>query len=368
MRILIATGIYPPDVGGPATYSKLLVDELPKHGFDVSVVSFGDFKHLPKVFSHFACFLKIMKCGKHTDIIYAQDPVSVGLPSALAARFLKKRFMLRLGGDYAWEQGVQRYGVTDLPISFSRKSSGYPIVIQILKKIQTWVASKAEKIIVPSEYLKKVILNWGVDKGKIHVIYSVVRKPGPQGRKDALRKLLRFEGTLIVSVGRLVPWKGFTTLIEIIPQLLKKIPSLKLLIIGSGPDEKKIENLIGKLNLHDHVIMAGSLEQKVLLRYLRVSDVFVLNTGYEGLSHQLLEAMSVGVPIVTTRVGGNPEIIQDGKEGILVKYNNKKELVDAILKVLRGKAFSERLVRNAKDRVRAFNEQNMIKQLKKELQ
>ena len=64
----------------------------------------------------------------------------------------------------------------------------------------------------------------------------------------------------------------------------------------------------------------------------------------------------------------NPEIIQDGKEGILVKYNNKKELVDAILKVLRGKAFSERLVRNAKDRVRAFNEQNMIKQLKKELQ
>ena len=96
--------------------------------------------------------------------------------------------------------------------------------------------------------------------------------------------------------------------------------------------------------------------------------MFVLNSGYEGLSHQLLEVMSVGVPIVTTKVGGNPEIIQDGKEGILVRFNNKSELETAILRMLRSNALTEKFVKNAKERVKKFNEQTMIKQLVEELQ
>ena len=98
-KILIATGIYPPDMGGPATYSKLLADELPKRGIEVRVLTFGAVRHLPKVIRHLAYFFKTLSQGREVDIIYAQDPVSVGLPALWAARLLGKRFLLRLGGD-----------------------------------------------------------------------------------------------------------------------------------------------------------------------------------------------------------------------------------------------------------------------------
>jgi len=74
MKILIATGIYPPDIGGPATYSKLLKDELPDRGIDVKVLSFGEVRHLPKIIRHFSYFLKVLKLGKGANVIYAQDP------------------------------------------------------------------------------------------------------------------------------------------------------------------------------------------------------------------------------------------------------------------------------------------------------
>ena len=93
-KILIATGLYPPEVGGPATYSKLLFDTLPKHGFEVTVVSFGEVRRLPKGIRHVFYFFKIIKKGRYTDCIFAQDPVSVGLPAFLAARLLRKRFLL----------------------------------------------------------------------------------------------------------------------------------------------------------------------------------------------------------------------------------------------------------------------------------
>lgn len=363
MRILIATGLYPPDIGGPATYAKILVEELPKHGFGVGVASFSEVRHLPKIIRHISYFFKVLKRGRHADLIYALDPVSVGLPAAIAAGILKKRFMLRLGGDYAWEQGNHRYGINDSPIAFSKRYAEYPFFIKILKRVQKWVANKAEKTIVPSEYLKRVITNWGIDKNKVIMIHNGINRPGPQGRKETLRKLLRFEEKLIISIGRLIPLKGFVTLIQIMPNLLKKYSDLKLLIVGDGPDMPNIRKTVNKLGLENSVILGGSLDQQTLFRYIRASDVFVLNAQHETFSHLLLEVMNIGIPIITTRVGGNPEIIRDGKDGILVRYNNKIELESAILKVLRGKAFSERLVSSAKERVKIFNEHTMIKEL-----
>ena len=114
LKILICTGIYPPDIGGPATYSKLLFEELPKMGIETRVLSFGEVRHLPKILRHFVYFIKVLKMGRRADIIYAQDPVSVGLPAMLAAKILRKKFILKVVGDYAWEQ-FQNKNQTCLP-------------------------------------------------------------------------------------------------------------------------------------------------------------------------------------------------------------------------------------------------------------
>ena len=102
MKILIATGLYPPQIGGPATYSKLLKDELPKHGIDTEILPFREVRKWPKIVRHFIYFLKVLQKGRNVDVVFAQDPVSVGLPAMLASKILGKIFLLKIVGDYAW--------------------------------------------------------------------------------------------------------------------------------------------------------------------------------------------------------------------------------------------------------------------------
>src|SRR6185436_880397 len=104
MRILVATGLYPPESGGPATYSKFLVEKLPALGVEVSVLPFSRVRYLPKLVRHVAYFFACASLAREADIVYAQDTVSVGLPAALAAFVARKKFMVRVPGDYAWEQ------------------------------------------------------------------------------------------------------------------------------------------------------------------------------------------------------------------------------------------------------------------------
>ena len=366
MKVLIATGAYAPQIGGPATYVKILEKMLPKHNISVEVVPFNTVARFPIIIRHILFGYNIYKSGKEADVIYALDPISVGIPSAIVARILKKRFLVRIAGDYAWEQGVQRFKVKDYLDVFSKKNDDYLIPVLLLKKLQKTVAESAEKIIVPSKYFKGIILNWGVDSERIRVIYSVAEDIPFQGRKSDLRNLLMFKGKIVASAGRLVPWKGFEALISITPKLVEKYGSFKLLISGDGPEMKRLSKLVARKKLDDYVALTGSLEQDVLFKYIRVADVFVLNTNYEGLPHQLLEVMSIGTPVITTNVGGNPELIDDKTNGLLVRFNNKKELYESIISVLDDQNLSEKLVRNAKTKLKNFNAENMVTELVKE--
>ncbi|MHB8651688.1 MAG: glycosyltransferase family 4 protein [Minisyncoccota bacterium] len=361
MRILIATGIYPPDIGGPATYSKLLYEELPKEGFDVQVLSFGEVRHLPKLVRHIAYFVKAIQAGKHADIIFAQDPVSVGLPAMLAAKFLGKRFVLKVVGDYAWEQGTSRFGVHDSLDYFSKRYLEYPFFVRLLKRIEYRVALCAERVVVPSEYLAGIVSNWGIERKKITVVYNAYKYQEMKESCEELRKELRLEGKVILTASRLVPWKGFGTLIELFPSVLKEVPDATLYIVGSGPEEDSLKKLIREHNLEAKVILLGQLPRAILLRYLKAADLFVLNTFYEGFSHHILEAMSLGTPVLTTRVGGNPELIVDQQEGLLVAYNDKKALTEKIYGVLSGRIETKTMVESARKKSLKFTIERMIK-------
>lgn len=360
MRVLIATPLFPPEVGGPATFSKALAEAFPKQGIEVDVVPFSAVRMFPKIVRHLLYFFKILWRGRFADIIFAQDPVSVGLPSMMAARMLRKRFVVKIVGDYAWEQGVQRAGITESLDHFS-KQNDVPFFVKIFKKIQTYVAVHAERVIVPSAYLKRIVSYWGVPEGHITVVYNSYAAQSAPGNREVLRSVLQFTGMLIVSAGRLVPWKGFEPLIEIMPRVLKRFPDARLLIAGEGPDREKLEQKIRSRGMEKHITLAGRLDQTVLWQYVKAADLFILNTFYEGLSHQLLEVMDAGTPIVTTSVGGNPELITHNSEGLLVPYGNAKELERAILRLLEDRAFALRLAHKAKEKVTRFSQEQMIR-------
>lgn len=331
MKLLIATGLYPPDIGGPATYSKTLAEELSKRGMEVEVLSFGSVRKLPKIIRHLVYFFKVLKSGGKADVIFAQDPMSVGLPSMLAAKILRKKFVLKIVGDYAWEQGVQRFGVKELQDIFLLKKN-YPWQVKLLRWLEKFVAEKADKIITPSEYLKTVVVRWGIDAKNINVIYNAVefRAVDP----------IKHEGERwLVSVGRLVPWKGFNVLIEIMSDLLKQFPDLKLKIVGSGPEKDKLELGIRNYELRDSVEMCGELLHEKTLSYIHSADIFVLNSGYEGCSHVILEAVALGTRVLASNSGGNPELVLPNRIGCLFKYNNKDDIKEKIISSLLDKKY-----------------------------
>lgn len=360
MRVLVATGLYPPEIGGPATYSRELEEGLPKRDIDVVVVPFSRVRKYWKGVAHLVYLWLLLRAGMdrpRVTMIYAQDPVSVGLPAALAAMILRKKFVLKIVGDYAWEQAAQRASYTGTVEEFQTARVGF--FIMFLRAIERWVARRATYVVVPSKYLAKIAGSWKLEPGSIKVIYNGVTIP-EIGLKQVIRGLLRFQGRLVVSVGRLVPWKGFATLIRVHARMVRTFPDLKLLIIGSGPLESELENLADSLGVSDSVIFAGSLEREILLRYVRASDVFVLNTRYEGFSHLLLEVSLVGCPIVTTPIGGNPELIEGGVTGLLVKPDDEAALEEKVTALLTDTSLRAKIATNAKRKAEKYSVSHML--------
>ncbi len=349
MRILICTGIYPPDIGGPATYSKLLKDELPKRGFDIEVVSFGEVGGWPRGIRHIVYFFKVLLRAFSADVLYAQDPVSVGLPTALVAKLLNKKFLLKVVGDYAWEQLQIKNFSSELVTLEVFQSQEYSFITELRRGIERWVADKASKIVVPSEYLKGIVKKWGISEEKIAVIYNSLEG---DISKPAVKK-----ENIIFSAGRLVPWKGFNLLVEIMSELPD---DFKLFIAGIGSEEANLKSLILNLKLNNKVVLLGGLNQQEMHRYFSLAKVFVLNTFYEGLSHIILESMQNGVPVVTTNIGGNPELIKNNYNGLLVEYNNKNQLREAIAKVIKDEQLQTKFIENSYKELSRFSIETML--------
>lgn len=366
-HILIATGIFPPQVGGPATYSKLLLEKLPERGFSVQVINFGSVLWLPKLIRHIVYCFKVMNLASWADIIYAQDPVSVGLPVYIASKVTGKKYYVKIVGDYAWEQGSQRFGITDLLDVFAYEYKKYPLPVRILKEIQLRVALGADTIVVPSEYLKKIVTAWGVKSEKIVVVYNAFNAPHVSGTKQELRNMLLSTHPTIVSAGRLVPWKGFDTVIRELPSIAKSIPEIRLIILGDGPDRQKLELCAKEVGVENRVTFMGNVPQAELFRHIKASDVFVLNTSYEGFSHQILEVLALETPLLTTRAGGNVEIIESGKNGLLIDYNDRDALREGIVALLSDPVHAHALAHAGTVTVGQFTENRMLDGISKVL-
>lgn len=360
-KILIATGLYPPEIGGPATYATMLESELPKHGIETMVVPFGAVRHLPKAVRHVVYAWRLWRHAKTCDAIYALDPISVGLPAWFVSVVARKPFLIRLGGDYAWEQGQQRFRVTATLDEYTAGGASLrPLPVRILAGLQSFTVRKAKVVIVPSEYLKSIVLTWGVKENRIEVIYSALFPLLAEDSRASLRAQLAFPYPTIVTAGRLVPWKGFIALIDVIAVLKATYPDIVLVIAGEGVDGDRLRAYVHEKKLEEHVRFVGRLTKDALGAAKKAAHVFVLNTAYEGLSHEILEVMDLGTPVVTTRVGGNPELIEDGVSGLLVAFNDTEALESAVTRVLESETLRSTLIQNARMRSRDFMKEVVV--------
>jgi glycosyltransferase involved in cell wall biosynthesis len=368
MKVLLAAGLYPPDIGGPARYAEMIATRLPAEGIEVTVVPYREVRTVPKIFRHLAYTWRLWRASRGVSLVYALDPISVGVPAAIVSFLRGLPLVVRLGGDYAWEQGVQRFGVIMTLDEYTKRPHKVRVPVRILAGIQRQVVGRAKAVVVPSQYLRNIVATWGVQPDRLHVIYSAHTVTPLTDSRNDLRAQLGFADQTIVSMSRLTPWKGMNALLDMMVERKARGEATKLVIGGDGPERTQLETRIKTLGLGSSVRMVGALSFTDVFRYVTAADVFVLNTAYEGLSHHLIEALALGTPVVTTPVGGNPELITDGVEGLLVGVNDVSALDAAVEKILTDSALRDRLVAAGKLRAAQFAAADAILPIKQLLE
>lgn len=216
-----------------------------------------------------------------------------------------------------------------------------PAVKDIFKKI---TLKKVNKIIAISENNKKVLQKlYPQHSKKIAVIHngiditwwqSQLLRFTEEERKKIKEEIFKAkESTLIITVvAELHERKGTKYLIEAMPEVVEKFSNIKLVVIGEGGERKNLEKLIENLKLENHVILLG--RQKEIPKLLKSSDIFALPSRREAFGMVLLEAMLIPLPIIASNVGGIPEIIIDGKTGILIESENSSAIAENLKKLI----------------------------------
>ncbi len=332
MKVLIVTGIFPPDIGGPATYVPRIATALSDRGHQIAVVTLSDrvdhddgqypfrVTRIPRrqfrPLRWLRTVIQIVRLGRRVDVVFVNG---LAKEAALAKLILRKPMVLKVVGDQAWEIATVRGWVIDGFEDFQHRRHG--LRVEALKLLRTWWTHRADRLIANSEYMASWVVHWGIAREKLVVVYN-----SAESVEEVEPAIIPLKTPVnLVTVTRLVPWKRTEGLLEAIAQ----IDGVGLVIIGDGPERDHLQGLAEKLVVADRVIFAGQNSRPETLALMAASDVFVLNSSWESFAHAVLEAMALGVPVVATAVGGTLEEIEDGRNGLLVGPDHRS-LVEAI--------------------------------------
>jgi glycosyltransferase involved in cell wall biosynthesis len=351
MKLLIVTPIFPPEIGGPATYVHELCERLhSKHYIDV--VTFGNTAQKVKGVSiknvklkngpfgrQFNLLKAILNKSKDVDLIYSQGPFVVGLMSYVVSRIRRKPLAIKFVGDLVWETAFGNGKTTKFLDDFLRKpNAGLWAKLKI--KVQGFIFRRANTVIIPSEFLKDIIVkHYGVKPEKAQVVYNSTELPKNIPSKSHSKT------KHMVAIGRLVKWKHMDGVIKALSLLKDK--TVQLSIIGSGPEQDDLVAMATSLKVEDRVHFLGRQPYNDTLKTLKNADLFVLNSSYEGLPHTVIEAMLLNVPVLATNIPGTTEIAIHNKTAYLAKPKNPQDLSRKMTQALGDTAQTERYVKNA---------------------
>jgi glycosyltransferase involved in cell wall biosynthesis len=238
----------------------------------------------------------------------------------LASLIFRFSYIAKVPGDIVWER-ARNNKATDLGIE-EYQSQSLSLRYRIFRILYSKSLKRARTVVVPSMGLYNLCLKWGVSGSKLKLIYNSVettaRATYPQVSKEYN----------LITVCRLVPWKGVD---ELISYVAKR--KLRLLVVGNGPEKAQLEAIAQSLNAD--VIFLGEVPHHRVVELLSKSDLFVLNSYYEGLPHALVEARGAGVLSIGRAGTGSAEVINDNQDGFLIRPDRSlEETLDLALEVL----------------------------------
>jgi glycosyltransferase involved in cell wall biosynthesis len=248
-------------------------------------------------------------------------------------------------GDVAWERARNRGWFTGTLEEYQRADKR-PL-LRLLDWMRSLPLRSAARVVVPSAYLRGIVESWRIPAERTALVYNAVEEalPGPPAEAPADRD----PAPTVVTVCRLVPWKGVDGLIRVVAGL----PGVRLVVVGDGPLRGALEALAAERGVAERVRFTGTLPPREVRRELGRADVFVLNSSYEGLPHVVLEAMAERAPVIATAAGGTGELVRHGETGLLVPVGDDDALREAIRRLLDDPRLREALSDGALRRMRA---------------
>jgi glycosyltransferase involved in cell wall biosynthesis len=226
-----------------------------------------------------------------------------------------------------------------------------------------WKYRLYRRVITISEGIYRVLLKEGVPPDKLVCVHSAVGPEAFDQVCDRPRFLHHFDlpddAVTLAVIAQLIPRKGHSYLLQAMPKLLANFPSLRLLLFGQGPSEAELRRLVKELDCEDQIIFAGF--RKDLPNLLPCLDLVAHPALMEGLGISLLQTAAAGVPIVAVNAGGMPEVVKDGRNGLLVPPADSQALFEAVERLLSDRDLRRRMGRAGKARVESrFSVDRMV--------
>jgi glycosyltransferase involved in cell wall biosynthesis len=315
MKILIVTGIYPPKIGGPAQYAKNLKETFEKMGHVVGVKTYSIEDRLPTGVRHLFFFFKIIRAVLLSDTVFILDTFSVGWPTILVCKISGKKGIIRTGGDFLWEQYVERTGKKVLFRNFyDTEKPNFSFKEKLVFKTTKWTLNNSSKIIFSTDWQRDIFIKaYNLKKEKTSIVENYY---GPKEFDN------NFESKIFIASARNLIWKNFYILRNIFDKVKLVHPEITLFT----------ENL-------PYVAFMDKMKSSYAVILASMGDIS---------PNMILDAIRLNRPFICTKEVGIYGKIKDA--GIFVNPLDEKEIEEAILNIL-----TENGYKKAKEKVRNFN-------------
>ncbi len=379
MKVLVVSGIWPPDVGGPASHAPEAAEFLLARDHRVEVVTTADAppapapypvhwirRSLPLGVRHAATVALVVGGGGAPprgaerrarggapppphDVVYSTGMFG---RSSLGAALARTPLVVKLTADPAFERLRRWGGFRGSLEEFQRDRSLRTLPLRTLRDLDL---RRAAHVITPSSYLRELVIGWGVPAARVTVLPNPLptRRVDDLRPRDELRAELRLDGPTLVFAGRLTAQKSLDVGIE-----AARRAGIPLVVAGDGPDRPALERL-------GHARFLGALPRERVLELLRAGDAMLLSSSWENFPHTVVESLAVGTPVLATRTGGVAEVVVDGENGLLVEPGDADALAAAIRRFVDDGPLAARLRANATASVAGYSAESVYGRLER---
>ena len=342
--------------GGSERVMSIVANKMQERGYEVEIICLND---------------QIVFYPINEGIKITHVEVEAGTKSLPKKLWWFRKYIQKTQPDVVIAFMVSVYTVTllalmgvDIPVISSVRND--PAYSNLRKKItRKLLLPRSAHVVVQTQQIKE-FFSKNIQK-KTTVIYNPVNErvfeTSYDNDNDDDNSGLRIKDerlNRIISVGRLYPQKDQKMMIEAFAKVSERFPDWKLVVFGEGPEREALESLVERLKIKDKVLLPGRSEN--IIDELKKSKIFCLSSVYEGMSNALVEAICVGLPIVTTKVSGTEELIKDGENGFIVNVGDKEAMAKALIKIIEDENLRQKFAEKNKAQAVKFETNAIVDQ------